>query len=65
MSSSLETTIEKMQSLVNRLDQTIVSAQDLTEEQQQDIMTSPEFEQLLKTHNELCKAVDQELGEQK
>lgn len=63
--TNLDTTIEKMQNLVNRLDQTIMSARDLTEDQIQTLLESDEFKTLIKANEELNKAFDNALGENK
>ncbi len=62
--ADIDTTIEKMQNLVNRLDQTILAARDLTEEQIQTLLESDELKTLIKANEELSKALDSTLGEE-
>lgn len=60
--SNIDNTIEKMQTLIDGLDRLAIAGKDLTEDQQRALMASPEFARLLKTHEELNKAFDRELG---
>lgn len=60
--ANLDTTIEKMQTLVSGLDRIREASKDLTEEQIQTLMASPEFAKLLETHEALNKAFDRDLG---
>lgn len=61
--SNIDDTIEKMQTLIDGLDRLAVAGKDLTEDQQRALMASPEFAQLLKTHEELNKAFNKMLGD--
>lgn len=60
--TNLDNTIEKMQTLLDGLDRLADASKDLTEDQIESLMASPEFTQLLNTHKELGKAFDREFG---
>lgn len=60
--ANLDSTIEKMQTLISGLDRLADASKDLTEDQIELLMASPEFAKLLQTHEELNKAFDRELG---
>lgn len=64
MVKDLDTTIEKMRTLVSGLDRISEASKGLTEEQVQSLMARPEFAKLLQTHEALSEAFDRELGPQ-
>ena len=61
--TNIDKTIEKMQTLLEGLDRISEASKDLTEEQIQTLMASPEFATLLQTHEELNKAFNRTIGD--